>query len=54
MNRNADYEKLSKKRLFTIIACVIVLISGALFLHVRKRQTVILYFTGDILLDREL
>ncbi|HAA26246.1 MAG TPA: hypothetical protein DCE11_09075 [Ruminiclostridium sp.] len=52
MNRNADYEKLSKKRLFTIIACVIVLISGALFLHVRKRQTVILYFTGDILLDR--
>jgi len=52
MNRNADYKKRNKKRLFTAIACAVLLISAALFFHVRKRQTIILYFTGDILLDR--
>jgi poly-gamma-glutamate synthesis protein (capsule biosynthesis protein) len=44
--------KWNKKRLFMVIACVILLISSALFFHARKRQTIILYFTGDILLDR--
>jgi len=52
MNRNADYKKRNKKRFFTAIACAVLLISAALFFHVRKRQTIILYFTGDILLDR--
>jgi len=52
MNRNAACRKWNKKRLLVIVACFILLISLALFFYARKRRTVILYFTGDILLDR--
>lgn len=52
MNRNTVYRKWNKKRILMVVACGIMLISAALFFYARKRQTVILYFTGDILLDR--
>lgn len=52
MVRSDVCRKWTKKRIFIIAACIILLISLAVFFHARNRQTVILYFTGDILLDR--
>ncbi|HEY8500269.1 MAG TPA: CapA family protein [Clostridia bacterium] len=52
MVRLTACRKWNKNRIFIIAVCVIIFASLTLFFYARKRQTVILYFTGDILLDR--